>query len=286
MATSQPPRRADLTFSDRSGGAWAKLQDRTDASLDPFGLAAMAQLPLGPGDRVLDVGCGCGQTLLELAEVVEARGRVLGVDVSEPMLARARERTDGRPEIELVLADAQRYAFAPAAFDALFSRFGVMFFQDARAAFANLRSALRPGARLAFVCWQELARNPWATLPLEAVMRLLPPEAMPEMLLPDRPGPFSLSDPERLRGLLSGTGFDSVEVAPLDRPMQIGGAMTLAEAIDYSRQLGPAARAMADAPDTLRSALDAALESALAPFATERGVWMDAAALVVTARAA
>jgi len=251
--------------------------------IDPLGRAALARLPPASGARVLDVGCGCGQTLLELAEVVGPRGRVVGVDVSEPMLVRAGERIAAHPEIELVRADAQTHAFAPATFDAVFSRFGVMFFQDARAAFANLRAALRPGGRLAFVCWQERARNAWAELPLQAVMRLLPPEALPEMLSTGKPGPFFLSDPAFIRTLLTGAGFIAVEVEPLEQPLHVGGALTLADAVAYCRQIGPAARATAEAPETLRPALDAALEAALAPFVTPRGVWMDGAAWVVTA---
>jgi SAM-dependent methyltransferase len=253
--------------------------------LDPLGRAAMAALPLAPGARVLDVGCGCGQTLLELADVVGPQGRVVGVDISPPMLARARELTAGRPEIEAVLADAQTHALPPASFDAIFSRFGVMFFQDARVAFANLRAALRPGGHLAFVCWQPIERNPWAGVPLAAVMRLRPGAPLPELLHADLPGPFYMGDPARIQAILSDAGFKAVDVAPWEGRIQFGGAMTLAEALDYGRQIGPAARAIADAPEAERPALEEALAAALAPFVTERGVWSDGAAWIVTARA-
>jgi SAM-dependent methyltransferase len=201
------------------------------------------------------------------------------------MLARARERVAAQPTVALALGDAQTYAFAPGAFDALYSRFGVMFFDDARAAFRNLRAAARSGGRLSFVCWQDLAKNPWAARPLEAVMRLLPASAMPDMLREGRPGPFFLSDPARVRAILGDAGWKGVSLEPVEMPLHVAGAATVAEAVDYSLQIGPAARAMAEAPDALKPELEAALRDALAPFASARGIFMDGAAFVVGARA-
>jgi len=224
--------------------------------------------------------------LLQLADQVGPEGRVLGVDISELMLERARQRTAARASVSLCLADAQTHPFAAAEFDAAFSRFGVMFFQNARDAFANIRRALVPGGRLAFACWQDIARNPWADIPLRAVLGVLGEGALPDLLRPGRPGPFYFSDPDRIRTALAGAGFADVAVDPSERPLHLGGAMTLEEALTYSRQLGPAARAMADADPALRPALDAAITGALAPFASSRGVWMDAATFIVTARVA
>jgi ubiquinone/menaquinone biosynthesis C-methylase UbiE len=271
-------------FGERSGQAWTRLQEQTDAQLDPFGRQAMARLGVARGERVVDVGCGCGQTLLELADLVGPEGRVLGVDISAPMLERARQRAASRPSVAVSLADAQTYPFAPAGFDAAFSRFGVMFFEDARAAFANLRRALVSGGRLAFVCWQEIARNPWAELPLRAVLDVLGRETAPELLRPGNPGPFYFSDPDRVRSILGGAGFTDVAVDPHQQRMNLGAASTLEEALAYSRHIGPAARAMADADPKLRPALEAAITGALAPFATAEGVWTDAATFIVTAR--
>jgi SAM-dependent methyltransferase len=200
------------------------------------------------------------------------------------MLARAGERVAGRPSIALCSANAQTHPFAPADFDALFSRFGVMFFEDSIAAFTNLRRALRPGGRVAFVCWQALTKNPWAELPLRAVMQVLGSAALPDLLRPGCPGPFHFADPDRVRAILSGAGFDDLEIERFERPLHLGGAMTLEEALTYCRQMGPGARAMTDAPAELRPALEAAIAGALAPFVSERGVWMDAAAFIVTAR--
>jgi SAM-dependent methyltransferase len=261
------------------------MQERTDILIDPMGRVGLERLGVVPGERVLDVGCGCGQTLLELADLVGPSGHVLGVDISPPMLARARARVEGRPEIELAQGDAQTYRFPPGAFDAMFSRFGVMFFEDPRAAFRNLHAAMRPAGRLSFVCWQDLEKNPWGARPLQAVMRLLPESAMPDMLREGRPGPFFMSEAARVRAILGDAGWKSVSVEPLEMPLHLGGAATLDEAVEYSLQIGPAARALVDAPETLKPALEAAIREALAPFAGARGVFADGAAFVVRARA-
>jgi ubiquinone/menaquinone biosynthesis C-methylase UbiE len=284
MSPPDPPR-ASQSFVEKGGEAWVRMQDRTDALIEPLGRIAIERLGVRAGERVLDVGCGCGQTLLQLAERAGPSGHVLGVDISPPMLARAGERAADSPTIALALGDAQVYAFAPAAFDAVYSRFGVMFFDDARAAFRNLRAAARAGGRLSFVCWQELAKNPWAARLLEAVMPLLPESALPDMLREGRPGPFFLSDPARLRAILGDAGWKDVSIEPVEMPLHLGGAATLDEAVEYSLQIGPAARAMDGAPEAVRPALEGALRQAIAPFAGARGVFMDGAAFVVGARA-
>ena len=284
MSPSDPPR-ASQSFVDKGGEAWVRMQGRTDTLIDPLGRIAIERLGVVAGERILDVGCGCGQTLLQLAERAGPSGQVLGVDISPPMLECARERVAGRATIALALGDAQAYAFAPASFDAVFSRFGVMFFDDARAAFGNLRAAARPGGRLSFVCWQALAKNPWAARPLEAVMRLLPASAMPDMLREGRPGPFFMSDPARVRAILDQAGWKDVSIEPVEMSLHLGAAATLDEAVEYSLQIGPAARAMTDAPEALKPALEAALRASLVPFASARGVFVDGAAFVVGARA-
>ena len=284
MSPPDPPR-ASQSFVEKGGEAWARMQDRTDALIEPLGRIAIERLRVAAGEQILDVGCGCGQTLLQLAELVGPSGHVLGVDISPPMLGVARERGAGAPTIALVLADAQTYAFAPASCDAVYSRFGVMFFDDPRAAFRNLRTAAKPGGRLSFVCWQEMAKNPWAARPLEAVMRLLPASAMPDMLRPGRPGPFFLSDPARVRGILEDGGWKDVSLEPVEMPLHLGASATLDEAVEYSFQIGPAARAMGDVPQTSKPAFAAALRESLAPYASARGVFVDGAAFIVTAGA-
>lgn len=282
-----PSASADRGWCDESGARWAALEARTDQQLDPLGRAALAHLGPRASERALDIGCGCGQTTLELAELVGASGRVLAVDISEQMLERARARVaeSGRANIELVLADAATHCFEPAAFDLLFSRFGVMFFADAVGAFGHLRRALRPGGRLGFVCWQSLEQNPWAGLPYTALRELWPEAPVPPMLVPDLPGPFYFSNFERVRRVLDAAGFADIAIEPLLRPIHLGGSATVDEAVDYCCKIGPAARLLSTVDPALHSRAREVLRTALDPFVSERGVWLDAAAWVVTAHA-
>src|SRR6185369_15072156 len=183
---------------------------------------AMDAAAVAAGERVLDVGCGCGSTTIELARRAGPTGHVVGADISGPMLADARARTAaaGLGNVELVHADAQTHAFPPSAFDLVFSRFGVMFFADPTAAFANLRGALRPGGRLAFVCWRSLPENPWMAVPLMAALQHLPPPTIPG---PEDPGPFSFADRGRVERILGGAGWSDVTVTPLDETLTLPG---------------------------------------------------------------
>ena len=265
-----------------AGPKWVEEQEHLDAQLGPLGRRMLERAGIRPGERVLDIGCGCGDLTLAIAQLTEPGGSVLGVDVSEPMLARARERAAALPNATFLRADAQTHPFAAGAADAAVSRFGVMFFADFAAAFANVRVALRPGGRLAFVCWQEIARNPWMLVPMQVAARLV---ALPPPAPPGSPGPFGLDDPDRIRRSLDAAGFSAVEIESVDAPQNVGGARTVAEAVAFQLTTGPAAAALRDAPREVRPALAAALAQALAPFATEHGVVLPGAAWIVTARA-
>ena len=150
-------------WNELSGPKWVTFADTINAQLEPIGLEAMDRADVRPGQRVLDVGCGCGQTSVELGRRVGDTGEVLGVDISGPMLDDAQRRAAeaGAGHVHFSQADAQTVTIEPGGFDLLFSRFGVMFFEDSAAAFSNLRRALAADGQLCFVCWQEIARNPW-----------------------------------------------------------------------------------------------------------------------------
>ncbi|HEY2407801.1 MAG TPA: methyltransferase domain-containing protein [Polyangiaceae bacterium] len=278
-----PEIRAQDAFREKGGEAWAALNEQTDAMLAPYGRAALEALQASPGECVLDVGCGCGTTVLELAARVAPDGRVTGVDISEPMLALARKRCANNPQIELVLEDAALQSFAVASFDALFSRFGVMFFADPLAAFSRLRQALRPRGRLAFVCWQAMAANEWATVPLSAARRALPHAELPPLLNPDKPGPFFFADPKRVEQILRSAGFGNVRIEPFEVQTSLGAAGTLTDALSYVCQIGPTARLLAEVDPNLHDAARKALSDALAEYMTENGVQLRGAAFVVTA---
>ena len=168
-AVSEGPNAGQVAYwNEAVGPTWAELQEPLDRQLGPLGRAAMAALKPRPGERILDIGCGSGQTSVELAGAVAPDGAVLGVDISRPLLDTARARSPGANDVTFLEADAQTAAFEPGAFDAAFSRFGVMFFADPPAAFANIRRALKPGGRLAFICWRGMVDNPIMTLPMMA----------------------------------------------------------------------------------------------------------------------
>jgi SAM-dependent methyltransferase len=259
------------------GERWAAAQDRADRNLAAITEAALAFAAPRPGDRVLDVGCGCGTTSVMLRERVGAGGRVVGLDFSHPMIQVARARGGN---VEYVEADASTYAFSAGGFDLLFSRFGVMFFADPVAAFANLRRGLAPGGRAAFVCFRDPAANPWATQPLEAARDLLP-DAKPRA--PGAPGPFAFADPDRVTGILAGAGFTKIRLEPHDCAMHLGD--TIDEALDGVFELGPLAGAAAEASAATRAIIRERVRPVLERHRTPRGIEPAAAVWFVGATA-
>jgi SAM-dependent methyltransferase len=271
-------------WNEVAGPRWVRFQEILDAELSALSDAALARARVAQGESVIDVGCGCGGTALELARRVGAKGRVLGVDLSQPMLARARERAAaaGFAQLELRQADAQVERFASGAADLVFSRFGVMFFADPSAAFANLRGALRKGGRVVFVCWQPLAENPWITVPLGAIAKVVPLAPPPP---PGSPGPFSFADPERVSRILTSGGLADVVLEDLRIPLALGGG-SLDGAVEFSLEIGPAATALREsgAGPEVRDQVALAIREALAPFAAKGPLHMASAAWLVTAR--
>jgi SAM-dependent methyltransferase len=261
-------------WNDKAGHTWVELQDRLDRQLEPLGAAAMAALDPKAGERVLDIGCGCGQTTLTLTG---RAGGVTGVDISQPMLAIAEGRLKGTGA-ELLKADAQTYAFAPQSFDAAFSRFGVMFFADPQAAFANIRKALKPGGRLAFVCWRPFPLNLWMTVPMAAAAPFLPPAAPPDPLAP---GPFAFADAERVRDVLSQAGFTDIALAPHDQEI---GSGDLETTLGLALRIGPLGAALREHPEARDRAV-AAIRAALKLHETPEGVLLPSATWIVAARA-
>jgi SAM-dependent methyltransferase len=275
------PNAEQIRYWNDAGPKWVSRGRLLDAQLAPLGREVMDRAAIAPGAAVLDVGCGCGETTVELAARVGPTGTVTGVDVSAPMLEAARARAAGLPHVRFVEADAQTHRFSPASQDLLFSRFGVMFFTDPAAAFANLRAALRPEGRVAFICWQPLGRNDWLRVPLLAALQHLPPPPPPA---PDAPGPFAFGDPERVRDILARAGFDHVALEPLETTLTVGGGGSIDEAVEFLLELGPAGALLRDADPALRPAVAASVRAAILPFAGPGGVRMPGAAWIVTAR--
>ena len=283
IAASGPNAEQIRVWNELSGPRWVASEAVLDAQIGPLGLAAMERARVAADERVLDVGCGCGQTSLQLAEKVGPRGSVTGLDISSPMLERARARAAERgfAHARFLNADAQTAALDAAAYDLVFSRFGVMFFADPKAAFTNLRASLAPGGRVTFVCWQELGLNPWMRLPLAAAARHIPFAPPPG---PDAPGPFSFAAPARVRGILEAAGFADVAIDPLEQELLVGGSGgDLEQAVAVTLELGPMAAALREADPALRPRVADAVREALAPFATPAGVKLGSAAWIVRA---
>jgi len=260
-----------------AGETWARYQDQLDRQLASLGAEAMRALPLTSGCRVLDIGCGCGDTTLALAAAVGPAGSVVGVDISRPMLDVARARAAATPAAEFVEADAQTADLGQGGFDAAFSRFGVMFFSDPPAAFANIRKALKPGAPLAFVCWRPFLDNPWMRDPMAAARDLLPPQPSPDPLAP---GPFAFADADRVRAILGAAGFQDVAIAPFDA--RIGGS-GVEQTLGLTFRVGPLGVALRERPDLAEVVADR-VRSVLTRYDTADGVLMPAAVWIVTAR--
>jgi SAM-dependent methyltransferase len=266
-------------WNKQAGPKWVAEGARMDVLLAPLGAAAIDRAAPRAGERVIDVGCGMGQTSAQLAARVGPQGSVLGVDISTPMLERARERarTEGAANARFENADAQTHAFPAGGADLVFSRFGVMFFADPVAAFTNLARALRPGGRIVFVCWQSLAQNPWMREPLGALAKHL---TLPPPGAPDAPGPFAFADAARVRGILERAGFSNVAVEAKTGELSLG--RDVDEALHFATQVGPAGALLRDAPERVRAAAVAEIRELLASRVTPSGVAMTYAVWIAT----
>jgi ubiquinone/menaquinone biosynthesis C-methylase UbiE len=262
------------------GRHWTERQEMQDGVLAPVSQVLIGAAAIAAGERVLDIGCGCGATTLEIAARVGPGGHALGLDISEPMLARARERTPPGAPASFIAADATVYPFEPGRADLIASRFGVMFFAEPALSFANMRKALRGGGRLAFVCWREPRQNPWLMLPLQEAYKFAP--RLPE-LGPEDPGPFSFASEERVRRVLSEAGFSSIAMQPADLSLDVAVGNGLEAAVEGALAIGPASRALEDQPPDVRAAAAKAIRAALAPYQNGQSVPLAAAIWVVTA---
>ena len=272
------------------GERWARNRRALDGLFAPLTEALLAHAAPRPGSRLLDIGCGAGEIAMLAANRLGGRGRVVAADVSAPLLAAARSRVEGEAAggapIAWIEADAETHDFGDAVFECDLSRFGVMFFSDSVAAFANIRRALVPGSRLVFLCWRAIDENPWVHVPREAVLPLIPDPAPPPG---DAPGPFRFADRARLEGILAAAGFRDVACTALDRPLVLGqssqgSAQEAAEAAaEVALELGPVSRLLREADPALREAARAAVMRALLPHAEAGAIMLGAACWLVSA---
>jgi len=266
------------------GRKWAQNQERLDRAFRPLTAALIERVAPRPGQRAVDIGCGCGEVSLALARDFGAAGHVLAVDVSRPMLEHAKARLGerGQAAIEWQEADAGTAPFE-GGFDLLVSRFGLMFFADPVEAFRNLRRALRPRGRLMMLCWRPLQDNPWVAVPRAAMLQVVPaPDPMP----PDAPGPFAFGDAARVGAILARAGFVDVSSMGVDAALELsegGGDAALEAAVRFVTEVGPAAALLRDVGEEVRGRALAAVREALHERARKGRALLDAGCWIYTA---
>jgi SAM-dependent methyltransferase len=263
------------------GQRWVAMRQEVDRIVAPFGAAALKAAAPQLGERVIDIGCGCGDTAIEIARTVGPAGSVLGIDVSQPMLgvARSRGMSANCSNLSFHEGDASETEL-PANVDLLFSRFGVMFFSDPSAAFSHLRKSLRTGGRCVFVCWRTPRDNAWAMTPLSAARKAL--DITPPPSDPNAPGPFAFADDDRLRTVLSGAGFGAIDVQQFDTAIFIGS--TPRSAAEGVVQMGPVSRLVREVGVKHLPIILDAVERTLAPLAAPDGhVRLNGSSWIVTA---
>ena len=262
---------------------WIRNREQYDRMLRPFADLILQAAALRPGQQVLDVGCGSGVTTLAAARLVDP-GSAVGADLSSPLLSLARERAaaSGLRNVSFQHGDVQVHPFGTARFDTVISRFGVMFFEDPVAAFTNIRSAVRPGGRLVFVCWQPLAANDWLLVPGAALAEHLPPYDFGTV---DGPGMFAFADQDRVRQILAGAGWTGVQITPQQVTLLLGGGGSVDDTTGFLRT-ATIGRTMLEGADeaTTEQALTA-VRATLARHADAEGVHLGAGVWLVQATA-
>jgi len=271
-------------WNDHAGPSWVRFHKKLDGQIGGIGRIAMDRAGIKAGQRVLDIGCGCGDSSLELARRVSPEGGVCGIDISAPMLDLAEQRATLEPTLKLEFQrrDAQTADFSGALFAHVFSRFGVMFFDEPVSAFGNIRNALPADGRLTFICWRPLEQNPWMGVPLGVAHEFVaPPEASPL----GAPGPFALADEERTKQILTDAGYADVSLEALDEPLYLSGPGTAADAAAHATKMGPVARVLVDSDESIVHCVEAALVETLTPYYDGTGVRMNSACWIVSASA-
>jgi SAM-dependent methyltransferase len=281
MPEAQQANRDQATlWNETSGPVWVEMQATLDAMLQPFGTLLIEHALNDETRSVLDIGCGAGWTTFAAARRVGQSGACVGVDVSAPLIDQAtkRLRDERLDNVSFVRADAQTHAFEPHRFDAVISRFGVMFFDDPVAAFANIKRAARPGGTLAFVAWRSPAENPFMTTASRAAAPLLPDLPKPD---PNAPGQFAFADGDKVRRILESSGWKSIDTRPID----VSSSVPERELLTYVTKLGPVGLALKEVDQQTRARTIEVVHAAFAPFIRDGAARFSTACWLVTARA-
>jgi SAM-dependent methyltransferase len=273
---------ADQWAGER-GEKWNEHLDQFEGGIAEIGSALIAAAELTEGERVIDVGCGAGATSLEIARIVGDQGRVTCLDISPVLLETAKGRARARAieNIDFLIGDATQADIPNADFDCLFSRFGIMFFDEPFAAFAHMHTLLNPRGRLNFACWGPLPENPWVTQPMSIVRQYVetpPPE-------PRAPGPFAFDDPEYVTDILTRAGFIDVSFTPWHGEQLVGGpGSTPSSAAEFMMNALFVGEALAEQPQQIKDRALNELATLMADFQSADGIRMPATAWLVSAK--
>ena len=262
-------------WNGAAGDVWVEAQEIMDHMLEPLSDAAITAAAPRPHEKIIDIGCGCGATTLAIAE---SGASVWGIDISAPMVARAIDRSVEMDNVALTVTDASDAKY-DAVHHLIFSRFGVMFFDDPKSAFSNLRSALVQGGRLTFVCWQSPKQNLFMSVAGRAAQPYMPE---PEQQDPRAPGPFAFAEKSWVEEILDGAGFSDIAISSLTPSLTVG--RTLDESMYFQTRVGPLSRVLAELDESLKVEAKQAVREALSEYVTEAGVILPAAAWLVQAR--
>ncbi len=265
------------------GQTWVARQEHTDITLAPVTEALLAFAEPRSGEQVLDIGCGCGAATLEFARAVGPAGGVAALDISGPMLAEAAARAKAAGIANVAWREADPATAALQGYDLLTSAFGVMFFGDPVAAFAHMRRAANPGARMAVVCWRPLAENPWMEVPMNAVSRHLPPRPQP---VPNTPGMFAFADRERVTEVLCAAGWAEPRFDKLDLDLDIAAGRGLQEAVVQTTKIGAINSWLRNQPPEVVTTATSALREALARYLEGASVCLRGAMWLIASTAA
>ena len=269
-------------WSGKGGDIWVKRQQAMDTMLNPLGEAALKKLELNEDSNVLDIGCGCGNTTLNIAEKIKPSGRVTGLDISKPMLQRAIESAQNRSleNTSFQCLDVQTEDFGVNTFNAAFSRFGVMFFEDPVAAFRNINESLLPRSPLSFICWQSPIQNPWQSLFVQEVKKFIDLPSPP----PRSPGPFAFMESDYVNSILENSNFENVEIVGYEAKVNMFSGRSLSDAVKDYTSINPVVTEMLkDSTEELKERILNSVIEVFSPYFSEKGLIFSSATWIVTA---
>jgi len=269
-------------WSGQGGDIWVQRQNSMDTMLNPLGEVALNKLDLNDNENVLDIGCGCGNSTLSIAKLIKPNGKVTGLDISEPMLQRARESAQelSLENISFRCLDVQTEDIGENIFTAAFSRFGVMFFEDSLAAFKNINTSLTAGASLSFVCWQSPANNPWQSLFVQEVKKFIDLPSPP----PRSPGPFAFMEAEYVNSILQDSNFENIEIVGYEADVNMFSGRSLPDAVkDYTSINPVVSKMLKDSPKKLTEKILNSVINAFMPYFSEKGLIFPSSTWLVSA---